>query len=200
MRSHVEYLARKGFLACSFDPPGTWDSPGGIGLYTMTNYLKAINELIAHFGGRPTVLMGHSRGGSMAMLAGTRNNRVTHIIAAMSRPDPSQISHGAEARGYEISYRDTPNGGRRKFVLPLSYFVDAQRYSMRNALSTCAKPKLFILGTEDTVVTPESVRETYQRSSPPKQLYEVESDHDYRRHPGVIKKINSAIGKFLAKY
>ncbi len=43
MRSHVNYLAKRGYLALSFDPPGTWDSPGEIEFYTMTNYLKAIN-------------------------------------------------------------------------------------------------------------------------------------------------------------
>ena len=52
MKSHVDYLAHLGFFALSFDPPGTWDSPGDIRLYTMTNYLKAIHELIAYFGNR----------------------------------------------------------------------------------------------------------------------------------------------------
>ena len=73
MRSHVNYMASKGYFALSFDPPGTWESPGDITLYTMTNYLKAINELIDHFDNKPTFVMGHSRGASMAILSGLRN-------------------------------------------------------------------------------------------------------------------------------
>ena len=51
--SHAEYLASRGFFAVAFDPPGTWESPGGIDLYTTTNYIKAINELIEYFGNAP---------------------------------------------------------------------------------------------------------------------------------------------------
>ncbi|MFA4907412.1 MAG: alpha/beta hydrolase, partial [archaeon] len=198
MRSHVDYLAAKGYFALSFDPPGTWESPGNIEIYTMTNYLKAINELIAHFGNKPTVLMGHSRGGSMAMLAGTRNEHVTHIIAAMSNSRPSKIEWNIK-NGFEISYRDIPSGGRKKFELPLSYFEDSVKYNMLNALSKCAKPKLYFLGTKDDIVLPESVRETYEKSAAPKQLYEVNSGHDYRFHPEIIQEINRAVGEFLGK-
>lgn len=197
MKSHVNYLAGKGYLGLSFDPPGTWESPGGIGLYTMTNYLKAINELIEHFGNKPTVLMGHSRGGSMAMLAGTRNNRVTHIITAMSRPGPSKVSEKEKEKGFVISYRDTPSGGKKKFKLPLSYFEDAAQYNTLDALSRCTKPKLYILGTKDKDVTPETIRETFRKSAGPKRIYEVNCDHDYRFHPKVIQQINRVVGDFL---
>ncbi len=199
MKSHVEYLARKGYLALSFDPPGTWESPGGIKIYTMTNYLKAVNELIEYFDNRPTVLMGHSRGGSVAMIAGTQNNHVTHIITAMSRPQPSKIIEKDVKNGAEISYQDTPSGGRIKFELPFNYFVDASKYNAIDALSKCTKQKLYISGKRDDDITPESVRETYKNSSNPKQLYEVDSEHNYRLHPEIIEEINKVVGKFLDK-
>src|SRR3989338_10282910 len=67
--SHVEYLSKHGFYALSFDPPGTWESSGKIEEYNTTNYIKAINELIEYFGNKPTLLVGHSRGASVSMLA-----------------------------------------------------------------------------------------------------------------------------------
>ena len=197
MKSHVDYLASKGYLALSFDPPGTWESPGGIKSYTMTNYLKAVNELIEHFGNRPTALIGHSRGGSIAMLVGTSNVYVTHIITTMSRPQPSKIIERDTQNGAEISYQDTPSGGRIKFELPLSYFIDASQYDAVDALSRCTKPKLFISGKKDDDITPESVRETYHNSAEPKELYEVDSEHNYRFHPKIVEEINQCIGKFL---
>jgi len=199
MRSHVDYLASIGYLALSFDPPGTWESPGSIKLYTMTNWLKAINELIKYFDNKPTVLMGHSRGGSMAMLAGTQNNHVTHIITAMSHPAPSVLSKKTKETGFQISYRDTPTGDKKKFELPLGFFEDAAKYNMLDALSHCIKPKLFFLGKKDTTVAPSVVRSTYKRSADPKQLYELDASHDYRRYPEIIKEMNEIIGKFLDK-
>lgn len=44
MRSHVDHFASNGHPALSFDPPGTWESPGDIALHTVTNYLRAVME------------------------------------------------------------------------------------------------------------------------------------------------------------
>jgi len=197
MKSNVNFLASRGYLALSFDPPGTWESPGEIKLYTMTNYLKVINELINHFGNKPTVLFGHSLGGSMAMLAGTQNKHVTHIITAMSRPTPNKIRPGDRS---EISLRDIPKGGTKKFILPLSYFEDAAKYNMLEALSKCKKPKLFFYGRLDQDIAPEVVKETYNLSAEPKQIYQLNCDHDYRKVPKRIREINKVMGEFLETY
>lgn len=54
MRSHVDFLAGKGFFALSFDPPGTWESPGDIGLYTTTSYIQASNKQVEVTSGTST--------------------------------------------------------------------------------------------------------------------------------------------------
>lgn len=197
MRSHVDFLADKGYLALSFDPPGTWESEGDISLYTTQNYLKAIDELIEHFGNLPTITMGHSRGGSMSMLAGINNPHVTHFIAIMSHYGPS--SKPNESGEVRISYRDLPPGTeeteeKKRFDLPMSYFDDPTEYV---GLETCTKPKLFFLGKEDDVVLPEDVRETYELAAEPKQLCELDSDHDYRYRPNIIQEVEKVAAKFL---
>lgn len=203
-RSHVDFLASKGYYALSFDPPGTWESPGGIELYTMTNYLKAMHELIELLGNKPTVLVGHSRGGSMAMLGGTTIPQVTHFIAVMSRPSSSIPGDEKEymAKGKNFSYRDTtPNNSENqvRFDLPFSYFEDAAQYNMNEDLKSCDKPKLFFYGTQDALITPDSVKEMYDYAAEPKYIHELNSEHDYRKHPEIIDEVNSVIGEFLAK-
>lgn len=199
MRSHVDFFAKNGFLALSFDPPGTWESPGDISLYTTANYLKAIDEVIEYFGNKPTVLLGHSRGGTMAMLAGVSNPHVTHIISAMSHYGPSSkpdVSEGAETYP---SYRDLPPGTERteekkRFDLPMSYFDDPTEYI---GLDTCTKPKLFFLGKEDPMVLPEDVQETYELAAEPKQLIKLDTDHNYRYSPDMIAEVEKATLEFL---
>src|SRR3990167_11532189 len=135
MRSHVDFLSNLGFLALSFDPPGTWESPGDISLYTTTNYLKAIDELIEYFGNKPTFLVGHSRGGSMAMLAGMRNPHVFAFGAAMSYVyDKNYKSQASDEewkkKGYWESARDLPPGGGPKtkiFRLPYTFQKDQEK-------------------------------------------------------------------------
>jgi len=202
MHGHVEYLAGRGYHAITFDPPGSWDSPGNIDLYTMTNYIKAINELIEYFGNKPTLLIGHSRGGAMAMLVGTTNPHVTHFVTVMSNMGPSKIEIAPKG-GVHVSYRDLPPGGGEKtkrFDLPYSYFEDASQYNALEGLKGSSKPKLFFLGTRDILVKPAAVREVYRVSAEPKVLHELDSDHDYRHHKDVIDEVNSVVGKFLDEY
>jgi pimeloyl-ACP methyl ester carboxylesterase len=197
MRSHVDFFASKGYLAISFDPPGTWESSDDISLYTTQNYLKAVDELIELYGNRPTITLGHSRGGTMAMMAGINNKYVTHFVAVMSHYGPSEKPK--ELGDVRVSYRDLPPGTeetleRKSFNLPMGYFDDPTPYT---GLELCAKPKLFFLGKHDDLVLPEEVRETYGLAAEPKQLHELDSNHDYRYHSEIIKEVEKAIEGFL---
>ena len=207
MRGYVDFLAKKGYLAISFDPPGTWESPGDIKIYTMTNYLKAINELIEHFGNKPTFLIGHSRGGSMAMLAGITNPKVFAFCAIMSGYTYDPEIHTRyndsewETKGYKESWRDLPENPAKKrlFRLPWNFVLDQRQYDMANDLSKCTKPKLFIMGTRDTTAAGELVIGGYEIAAKPKQLYKLDSDHDYRWHPELIEEVNQVVENFLVK-
>lgn len=207
MHAHVEYLAAKGYFALSFDPPGTWESPGDISMYTMTNYLRAINELIEYFGNKPTFVMGHSRGATMSMLASVRNPHVTAFATIMpAYPKNGYKTVNADEwkrRGYELEKRDLPPGGGpevKEFKLPYSFFEDSLKYDMTADLQKSNKPKLFVLGKNDGIAPPERTRELFETVGQPKRLYELDSDHDYRLRPNHIKKVNELVGDFLDEY
>ena len=206
MRSHVNFLAENGYYALSFDMPGIWESPGDIKDYTTTNYIKIVHDLIEHFGNRPTLLVGHSRGGAVAILAGANNKNVTGIVPIMatygapSSPSPEDIK-----AGMHISFRDIPPGNtktaeQKKFVLPLSYFDDGKMYNPAETLKDLNIPKLLIYGTQDEFTKPERVKEVYRSIPEPKMFLELDTEHDYRYHPEVIKKVNRTIAEFLEKY
>jgi pimeloyl-ACP methyl ester carboxylesterase len=201
--SLVDYLASRGYHALSFDPPGTWESPGDIALYTTSNCLKAVDELIEVFGNKPTILLGHSRGGTIAMLAGPKNPYITHFVpifsyyGAPSDPEDERIQNGKV-----INYRDLPPGTEKTkeqkiFELPLNYFKDGAQYNALSGLQTCRKPKLFFYGKQDVVNDPKDVEKAFQESAEPKFIYGVDSGHGYRYHPDIISKINTVIGQFL---
>lgn len=201
--SLVDHLAGQGYYALSFDPPGTWSSPGSIELYTTTNCMRAVNELIENFGNKPTVLAGHSRGGTIAMLAGPGNPHVTHIIpifshyGAPSDPEPDRIVGEAL-----VSYRDLPPGTERtteqkRFDLPLNYFKDGAQYDALPGLRTYTKPKLFFYGSRDVMNDPEEVKKAFEESAEPKMIHGVDAEHDYRLHPEAVVEINRLIVDFL---
>ena len=138
----------------------------------------------------------------MAMLGGTTNPYVTHFVAIMSRPSASipDDETSYKKMGKEVSYRDTPPNDSKhqvRFDLPYSYFKDAAQYNMTEDLKSCTKPKLFFYGWNDKLITPESVRAMYAYAAEPKEIYELNSEHDYRRHPEIIQEVNEVIDKFL---
>lgn len=204
--SHLEYLAKRGFFALVFDPPGTWDSPGGIELFTTTNYIKAVNELIEYFGNKPTFLLGHSRGGTVSILVGTSNSAVIGFAAIMATyGEPSSPSPEAIRTGVQMSYRDLPPGTsktreQKNFALPISYFKDGEQYNSVEALERSTKPKLLFYGTHDKFTEQEKVKEVYETIPEPKMLHELDTEHDYRYHPEVVEEVNKVVGDFLTRF
>jgi pimeloyl-ACP methyl ester carboxylesterase len=202
--SLVDYLAAQGYYALSFDPPGTWESPGDINIYNTTAYLRVINELIDYFGNKPTLLLGHSRGGSVAMLAAANPSVIGIVAILASYGAPTPPSAEAVRNGFQIEYRDLPPGTSRSkkpkhFELPIAYFKDGEQYVPADALRELAKPKLLIYGDEDEFTEPQRVEEIYKSIPEPKTLQSVHSEHDYRLHSEVMKQVNDLVGSFLAR-
>ena len=187
----------------AFDPPGTWDSPGGIELFTTTNYIKAVSELIEQFGNKPTLLLGHSRGGAVSILASS-NSHVIGIVLVMSSYE-APTSPESIKDGVQIEYRDLPPGNmktkeRKKFALPQNYFKDGQQYNPLATLKKCTKPKLLFSGTKDEFYRPEEIQEIYEAIPEPKMIHELNSNHDYRYNHEIVEEVNKVIGQYLNTY
>jgi pimeloyl-ACP methyl ester carboxylesterase len=201
----VDMLSTKGYYALSFDPPGTWESSGSIELCSTTNYIKAINELIEKFGNKPTLLLGHSRGGSAAMLA-SPNPHVSGVVAIMaSHGAPSAPSAEALQTGIDIHYRDLPPGTskteeQKKFEMPLSYFKDGEQYNPIAVLKKFTKPKLIIYGKQDEFNKPEKVKKVFATLPDPKMIYGINCRHDYRRYAEAVTEVNNVTSNFLDKF
>lgn len=207
MRGHVDFLAKQGFLAVTFDPPGTWGSPGGLGLYTMTHYIKAANELIAHFGNRPTLILGHSRGSSIATLVATTNEHVVALVSMMCSAVPGKFRTSEDLawkkRGFYVEMRDLPPGGGpkvKRFELPYAFLEDEHKYDLGAGLRAWRRPKLFIYGKHDPLAPPQAVRTLYELSADPKEIYGLDAHHDYRLSQAWINEVNKVVGRFLEKY
>lgn len=204
--SLVDLLGEQGYHAIAFDPAGTWASAGGIDDYTMTNCIKAVDELIEYYGNKPTVLLGHSRGGSISMYCGPRNKYVTHFVSIMSlHGAPSAPSEDELVNNILVEYRDLPPGNSRSeekiiYNLPISYFEDGSQYDALSELQTCIKPKLFFIGTKDVMNQPAECIEAFNAAAEPKILKYIETEHDYRLHPEIIEEVNNTIGDFLREH
>lgn len=214
MRSHVDYLARHGYFALSFDPPGTWQSGEDINHYTITSYLAAVDELITYLGNKPTLVLGHSLGGFVATLAAERNSHIAALAAIMSPYSFVRLvqeeEHAAgipvaewRTMGIRPANRDVPGRAdqTQHFDLPFSFAEDSRKYNSLENLGHLSIPKLFIAGEHDALIWPEMVRTAYDAAAEPKQYHLLRgADHNYRKHPELVAKVNIQIGQWLASF
>jgi pimeloyl-ACP methyl ester carboxylesterase len=202
---HIQLLSSKRFYAIAVDPPGTWESPGATDLFTTSNYIKAVNELIEYYGSKPTLLLGHSRGGAVATLAGCPNKFVNVLVlinpslGAPTPPDKKTLKTGVY-----IDYRDFPPGAKKtkkqkKFIAHLGYFKDGNKYDDAEVLRTCTKSKLIFYSTRDEFARPTEVEKLLKKVPPPKVVWKINSTHDYRYFPKIVEFINDEIGRFIEK-
>lgn len=203
--SHSVCLSKQGFLVVAIDPPTSWDSPGELSNYTTNSYMQAVNELIGYFGNRPTLLLGHSRGGATAMLCSS-NPAVSGLVLVNaaygnpSSPDPAKVENGKL-----VEYRDLPPGNvrtaeQKRFDIPLTYFEDGAKHEPLKALQEFKGPKLLVIAENDGFSSVAKVQDVFASLPDPKELLEINGTHDYRLYPKEIEAVNSALGAFVDKY
>lgn len=202
--SHLKFLAGKGFYTIAIDPPGTWESPGDIKDYCTSTYVQAVHELIEHFDSRPTLLLGHSRGGATAMLASSNPVVSSVVVVNAAYGKPSMNGEKVE-NGVVRESRDTPPGDTRTkaqklFDLPINYFEDGAKHDPKAALVKFKGPKLIVHATRDEFVSMERIRKIYAELSEPKQFLEIDCNHDYRLYPEVIQTVENSLGDFIDKF
>jgi pimeloyl-ACP methyl ester carboxylesterase len=208
MRSHLKWLANIGFFAVSFDPPGTWESSGDIALYTLQNYMNAVKELHAHYGSKPVLFVGHSFGGFMALTMAVHTPECIGVVDIMGYADfdAHEVESAAnlewKEKGIYTSRRDSPLDSTKyvTFNLPYSFQLSRIGAGVKTELNSATFPKLFIYGTEDTMVTPQDVQEAYNASANPKKIVASKGSHDYRRSSERIQEMNDILSGFIQEH
>ncbi len=203
--SHLDFLSNHGFYTVAIDPPYSWDSPGSLTNYSTSNYLKAVNELIDYFGNRPTLLLGHSRGGATAILASTNPSIVGLVLinaayGPPSAPEPEKIIDGTLLESRDIPPGNVRTKEQREFKLPLDYFEDGARYNPRGVLKNFKGPKLLVHATKDEFTSLDLILPIYDEIAEPKMFLEIDCTHDYRLYPEVIQQVEGALGTFIDRY
>lgn len=206
MRSHVDSLAEQGFYALGIDFPGTWQSSGDIADYTITNCLNVVQEIVSMLG-RPTLLVGHSNGGRLALQIASENSLITGVIAIMSPLHVLRSNNQTErmqqwkASGERLIKMDVPNKPEQfqEFTVPYSFLLNSEKYPVTEYISSIKQPKLFIAGKRDQVITPAEVEEAFRLAIDPKKYELIDADHNYRKDLKAVTKVNHLIIDFAKK-
>ena len=171
------FLSSQGFGVFSLDFPGhKLGASGGKlrGIEDCVDAMDAIVDLARTIDDQPMYLLGHSMGAMTAIFTAAANPDVDGVVAIATgygRPSALAALRAAGATDFRSSYVDG---------VDLSALVaDVEPWYERDLPKLAGRPCLYVAATRDAMVSPQSVRELYDRAPEPKSFATIESDHTY---------------------
>jgi len=175
-------LCENGYNVLRFDFRGSADSEGRFEDQTFvsmikdikaaSNFLKKFKEIdLAKIG-----LIGHSKGGSVAILF-ARNNPSVKCLALWSTVADYKLFW----KGYEREFKVMFRKGYQNyygFKIPKKLYLDNLNYNLLKTIKTIKSPILFIHGTKDTDVPLIHSKLLMKEVNGPKKLIKIkDADH-----------------------
>jgi pimeloyl-ACP methyl ester carboxylesterase len=171
------FLASHGFGVLSLDFPGHKLGASGGVLRGIDDCIAAMSAVIRFARDRDestAYAMGHSMGGMTALFAAALDPSIAGCIAiatGFGRPTSLNALRQAGATDFRSSYVDG-------VTLP-ELVAGIDRKYERLLPKLAGRPVLYVAADRDSMVSPSSVRELYDRAPEPKTLVTIESDHTY---------------------
>jgi esterase/lipase len=202
LKTIASTLAEIGYEAEALDPCRLWETGNQNG-YTVTNYLKQITDRLAYYSQKSPselVLIGHSLGGLLSIIAGSQNSNVTRVVSLCAPPDLHTVLQMWKGRSLRISRRDLPRhpSQYRYFEIPITFAEDAIRYSAVEVVNRLSKPLMIFIAGKDTTVLPESTAEIVKNAGHPHIVREAELAHNFRLNPQHCQLVADHIRDFLS--
>ena len=177
-------LKKMGYTTEKLDPCDLWKT-GDTKDYTITNYIEQIKNTIDSYKSQnpsEVILIGHSMGGFVAIVAGSKINEVSKIVSLCSPPDRLGSAESWEGKRNRVSKRDLPNNPKkyRTFSIPYSFAEDGLKYSAVEEARKMHKPLMIFIAQDDTVCPPKLTEQIVVSANEPYVVRQPNMGHDFR--------------------
>lgn len=168
-------LTSEGFAVLRFDFTGLGDSEGE---FENTNFSHNIDDLIAasDFLSKnyeaPTLIVGHSFGGTAAIYASDKLENIKAVATIGSPADPDHVKHLLKNDLEEIQKtgKAIVNIGGRNFTINKSFLDDLENKAYDKILEELHKPILIFHSPQDKIVPIKCAETLYKAARHPKSF------------------------------
>lgn len=173
-------LADAGYAALRFDFTGIGESGGDFAEKTVSANISDLTRAAASLiteGFGPCGMIGHSLGGSAAVLAAERLKTVRSLVTIGAPSDPLHVRHLFEDDLEEMAARGRAcvTIGGRSFDLEQSFVDDLSNHDLLQAAADLGRPYLVIHAVDDDVVSIEHGEALFAAAREPKRIERLES-------------------------
>jgi len=176
-------LASQGFAVLRFDFTGLGESDGD---FADTNFSSNVGDLIAaadylktHYTS-PALLIGHSFGGTAALMASSKIDSIKAVVTIAAPSEPEHVQHLLEQDIDEIntSGKAVVNLAGRQFTIKQQFLDDLKQQSMSEIIHQLRKPLLVMHAPQDNTVGISNAENIYRAAVHPKSFVTLDNaDH-----------------------
>ncbi len=196
-------LTKFGYSVKRLDICNLW-SGGKIEDYTLSNALTQLSNTIQQsLSDKPEeiILVGHSMGGLLSIVAGDKFEEVTKVIAICPPPDTLGMA-GKWVGEIRKSKRDLPEDSSkfREFEVPINYLSDSLKYSAVDSVKTLKHPLMILICMSDTSVPPAESEKIVKLAKEPHVVRLEGIGHDFRHSIKDSNEVCNEVLKYLQSH
>jgi esterase/lipase len=161
------FLAQNGYAVLRFDFSGLGASTGDFSNCNFTTTIEDINAAIRYLTDHhtaPTVLLGHSLGGTSSLAAAVDNDDIKKVITIASPSQPAHVLHhfGHALTMLEQNIPSSFEVAGSFYDINPQFLEDVRSWDMQTHLSKLDKPVLIFKVENDELVNAEDADEIQQ--------------------------------------
>lgn len=205
VRNISRSLSLNGIAVLRFDFTGLGQSEGEFsetGLsHNVEDILASANFLTKNYKA-PTLLIGHSFGGTAVLMAASRIASIKAVVTINSPFDPGHVKHLFENKIEEIKKRGKAkvNIGGRSFYLKDDFINDLDNTDLKSMVKKFKKALLVMHSPQDKIVGIKEAADLYKAAMHPKSFISLDgTDHFISNEEDSIY-IGNIIGSWVRKY
>ena len=177
------YLASHGYAVLRFDFTGLGGSGGDFAQTSFVTNLADIHAAISwleHNHQAPALLLGHSLGGTAALVAAIHAASVRAVVTIASPSQPDHVLHhfGHALTLLEHGLPANIEVAGRHYDIEPRFIEDLRSYDMQQRLASLHKPVLIFRVTHDALVDNDNADEIHDWVAGPSRIIDLEkADH-----------------------
>jgi len=198
-------LTQEGIAVLRFDFTGLGSSKGD---FADTNFSSNISDLIAaaHFldsnYSPPQLLIGHSLGGTAAILAGSKLESIKAIATIGSPADPPHVKNLLKEDIETIKKQGeaTVQIGGRPFKIRKQFLDDLEAYDIASVLAGLRKSLMLMHSPQDTIVDISNAAQLYGQAKHPKSFLSLDGANHLLTNKQDSIYVGSVIASWAQRY
>lgn len=199
-------LMAEGIAIFRFDFTGLGDSGGD---FANTNFSSNVQDLVAaanymrdHYKA-PSILMGHSFGGTAALVAAHQIPEIKAVATIGAPYDAEHVKYQFECNIDEINSKGQAEVmlAGRKFTIKKQFLEDIANQNMSEYISNLKKALLVMHSPRDFTVNIANARDIYEKAKHPKSFISLhKADHLLMQNPDDAQYVARVLAAWASRY